>query len=369
MAELPNVPAGSTGFAGAAGASQYSRDSTHYSHAARKKSGRKTKIAIVVLSTFLVLAVGVVAAWGLVYLPYMESVNKALHSTTNKTEEEIEAIEKKLAPVRNYKDPFYMMLIGSDAREDEEEMGHRSDTNILVRIDPMNCVVTMISIPRDTKIYLDGYGTVKFNAAYNYGGAASTIEEAGQLCGVPIAHYAEINFDQLIRLIDTVGGVEVDVPEYINDPDAGNIIIKPGLQTLDGEAALVFARSRAYADGDFTRTSNQRLLIEALVKKILAQPLQNLPGVVLQAAACVTVDQGLTAEGILDLAVQFKDIGKLTIYSVLLPAELAPAPEGEPSYVIADMDVIEEMMQLVEAGQDPNLALVGTPYAPVKPEI
>ena len=68
-----------------------------------------------------------------------------------------------------------MMLIGSDKREGDDEGGARSDTNIVVRVDPTSNQATLVSIPRDTMIDIDGYGTNKFNAAYNYGGAAATI--------------------------------------------------------------------------------------------------------------------------------------------------------------------------------------------------
>ena len=119
-----------------------------------------------------------------------------------------------------------------------------------------------------------------------------------------ISHYAEVNFEKIVQLIDAVGGIEVDVPELIDDPDAGDVVIEEGLQTLDGEAALTFARSRSYADGDFTRTSNQRLLVEALINKVLQTPVNELPGVIQSAAECVTTD--LTATEIIDLAMRFR---------------------------------------------------------------
>ncbi|MEG0503365.1 MAG: LCP family protein, partial [Raoultibacter sp.] len=275
---------------------QYSRNNPSYSKKAKKGMGRGKKIAIGALCTILVLILGAGAAAAL----YVNNLNNTLSG--NKTEEEKLAIQDTLAPTANYTDPFYMMLIGSDAREDDAEMGQRSDTNIVVYVDPTNCIVSMVSIPRDTMIDIDDHGTNKFNAAYNYG-VAATIEEANQLCGIKISHFAEVNFDQLITLVDVVGGVEVDVQERIDDPDAGDIVIEEGVQTLNGEAALVFARSRAYADGDFTRTSNQRLLIEALIKKVLSLPIPEIPGVIEQAAKSVSTD--LSVSDILGLAMQF----------------------------------------------------------------
>ena len=258
-----------------------------------------------------------------------------------------------------FPEPFYMILIGTDEAEDSTEDMHRSDTNIVVRIDPAKNQATMVSIPRDTKIDIDGYGTNKFNAAYAYGGAAGTIREANQLLGIEISHYAEVNFGKLKELVDAVGGVDVEVTERVDDPDADGttahpewprVIIEEGEQHLDGNQALVFARSRAYADGDFTRTANQRKLIMAIVNKVLAMNTTELLGVVQAASNCVTTD--LAVGDIAALAQQFQGDEELTIYSAMVPSTTAMI--GDVSYVINDPVATKEMMKLVEAGEDPS---------------
>lgn len=308
--------------------------------------GKGKKIAIGVVCSLLVLILGAGTAAAL----YVNNLNNTLAG--NKTEEEKMAIQDVLVPKKSFNEPFYMMLIGSDAREDDEEMGQRSDTNIVVRVDPTTCTVTMLSIPRDTMIDIDGYGRNKFNAAYNYGGAKATIRESSQLLGVDISHYAEVNFEELIQLVDAVGGVEIDVQERINDPDAGPYILDPGLQTLNGEQALVYARSRAFVDGDFTRTSHQRELIEALIQKVLSLPVTDLPGVIEKAAQCVSTD--MSVSDILALATQFKDLGNLSVYSAMVPSAIVPYLIDGISFVVADPTALEQMMKLVEAGEDPS---------------
>lgn len=323
---------------------QYAWNNPQYSRAASRGRGRGKKIALGVLAAVVVAVIGCGTAFAL----YINSIDKELIG--NKTQEEMQALQDVLAPRTNFDEPFYIMLIGSDRRTDDDSMGARSDTNIVVRVDPTQSLVTLVSIPRDTKIDIDGYGTNKFNAAYNYGGAAATIEEANQLCGVEISHYAEVNFDELVQLVDVVGGVDVDVEERIDDPDAGNIVIEAGLQHLDGEAALVFARSRAYVDGDFTRTSNQRKLIGALVDKVLSLPVTELPGIIQSAAKCVTTDLSVT--DIVALAQQFKDAGDITMYSAMVPSVTGYV--GDVSYVFTDETALKEMMQIVEEGGDPS---------------
>ncbi|MEG2260768.1 MAG: LCP family protein [Raoultibacter sp.] len=336
----------------ASGAGQYSRNNAQYARRKRGMSrGKKVGVGMLLVLLLAVVGVGSATAW------YMSDINSKLAG--NKTAEEQQAIKDVTVPTKNFSDPFYMMLIGSDRRAGSEEDGQRSDTNILVRVDPTKSMITLVSIPRDTKIDIDGQGTNKFNAAYNYGGAAATIREAKQLCGVDIAYYAEVNFEELVNLVDAVGGVEVNVPELIDDPDAGDIVIQPGPQVLDGQAALVFARSRSYVDGDFTRTSNQRLLIEGMVKKVLSLPVTEIPNVIQKAAKCVTTD--LSVNDILSLAMQFKNLGSLTVYSAMVPSSILPMGNDGISYVGADKAQLQKMMAIVDAGGDPaTLGASGT---------
>ena len=112
----------------------------------------------------------------------------------------------------------------------------------------------------------------------------------------------------------------------------------------------MFARSRAYVDGDFTRTANQRKLIQALVDKVLALPVTELPGVIQAAAKCVTTD--IKVNVIISLAQQFKDDGDLLMYSAMLPS-VTGYVDGV-SYVFADEGKVTEMMKVVDQGGDPS---------------
>lgn len=329
--------------------SQYSRSNPNYQKKNRKGS-RGKKIAIAVVLALLVVFVGAGSAAAL----WVNSVNDTL-TKGQKSATELDEINDVLVKTTSFDEPFYMMLIGSDARADDESMGARSDTNIVVRVDPTTNSATLVSIPRDTMINIDGYGYCKFNAAYSYGGAALAIKEASELLGVNISHYAEVDFDSLIGLVDTVGGVDVTVDQRINDPDADGsvigqkkIIIEAGEQHMDGETALVFARSRAYADGDFTRTANQRKLIAALAEKILSMPLAKLPGIVQTAAGSITTDLSVT--DLYSLATQFQDGGELSMTLCMVPSITGMYKSA--SYVFCDENALATMMQTIEAGGD-----------------
>lgn len=326
-------------------ATKYSRDQSKYASAlaeGRKSRRRKVIKGIVIAVAALAVAAGAAAAL------YLNNLNSLLSGGLSSDEQS--KIDSALNSDASFDKPFYMLLIGSDARSGDSSMGQRSDTNILVRVDVPNSTITMVSIPRDTAINYGDYGTVKFNAAYAYDGAAGTIKAANQLCGVKIAHYASIDFEGLTDLVDAVGGVDVTVDERIDDPDAGDVVIEAGKQHLDGAAALVFARSRAYADGDYTRVSNQRKLIEAVAEKAMSQNVADLSNTVTTTAKYVTTD--FSAQDLVSLALSMKGNGDLKIYSATLPSTTGSIDGA--SYVFADVPGIQAMMKAVDAGKDPG---------------
>ena len=322
------------GYVPAGAAARYSTSAAHYGY--QKKRTPVWKAALI---TVLVLAL---LGFGGFFI-YKELRKQAINNDLrgDKTEEELAAIQDALAPPVVYSDPFVMLLIGSDARVEDESMGQRSDTNILVRVDPAENTVSLVSIPRDTMIYIDGAGTNKFNAAYFYGGVAGTINAVKNLCGVDVNHYAEIDFDGMIDLVDAVGGIDVYVEEEIDDEDAGGYI-PAGYQHLDGEDTLVFARSRAYYDGDFTRQANQRKVITALAYKLLESPASDLLGLIEASTSFLTTD--MTVDDIKSIADQMRHNEKdIVIYSAMIPAYAAMV--GDVSYVIAEDYEMAEMME------------------------
>ena len=133
----------------------------------------KKKIAIGVVSALVVVLIGV----GVALATYVNGINKELQG--DKTSEELKAIDQELTRTTTFTKPFYVMLIGSDAREGDDEMGQRSDTNIVARVDPSTNTVTMVSIPRDTMVNVN-WDVKKINSVYNMnGGVAETTLSQG----------------------------------------------------------------------------------------------------------------------------------------------------------------------------------------------
>ena len=234
-------------------ASQYSRNNASY-HAKGKGSSKGAKVVVAIIFIALIATVA-----GLGFYVYKQSQKDAVNADLHKLDDaEMQALDSALTGSTTFEEPFTVLLLGSDARVDDESMGARTDTNIIVRVDPFTNTITMMSIPRDTAVDLPGVGMAKFNAAYYYGGPSGTIEAATNLTGIPIDHYAEVNFEGLVDLINAIGGIDVYVDERIDDPDAGDYVIEEGEQHLNGEQALVFARSHRCHHSQRPRSSCNR---------------------------------------------------------------------------------------------------------------
>ena len=249
-------------------------------------------------------------------------------------------------PVAPQTNAYYVAILGCDARLHETIA--RSDVTMLARIDPDTGTVHLVSIPRDTMVEIDGYGIQKINAALAFGGPAGAVKAISEFAGVPITHYLEVRFEQLVELVDQLGGVTVYVPEGFT-ADTSGITLAAGEQRLSGEEALAFARERhAVSSGDFSRAAAQRAIIEAIANEVFAAPSTELPGLVGSLAACVTTDY--TVADLVDEASALA--GKeLTVYSAACPSY--SFGEGGISYVGTMYDEWRAMMQRVDAGLDP----------------
>ena len=313
----------------------------------KRKSKRARKIILIVVLAIVLVVAAVCVALAL----YFNSVNSAM---SIQDPNEKNALEQALQPAENENtedQAFYGLILGSDAREGDT--ASRSDVIILMRVDPANAQVTMVSIPRDTKVEIEGHGTQKINAAYAFGGAAGAVEAVSEFAGVPISHYAELHFEELEQLIDDLGGVWVDVPVSNNQTGASNtgVELEAGEQLLNGEQALAFARERyGYIRGDFQRADNQRLIAEAVMKKILSLSPLEMPGAIQQLAGCITTD--LSVNDLIAYAQQFQQAGNVTFYSALVPSSTATI-DGV-SYVITDEVSWEKMMERVDDGENPS---------------
>lgn len=327
-----------------ASSQQYVRDQK-----LKRKKKRRKKVLLITLLVIAVLALaGVGAAWA-----YYSQVEGSLHKNVD------EDLLNSLAVSDSPSDPFYMLLIGADkseARDSSGEFGeaYRTDSMILVRVDPKDKKVAMISIPRDTKVNLPGYGEQKINAAYAFGGAGMAVDAVSDLAGVKINHYAEVDFDGFRAVVDSLGGIDVDVPMEINDPEAGGHV-DAGMQTLNGEEALILARSRHtyddYGAGDNMRAANQRIILSAIVKKVMSSDIATLTNTVSTLANYVTTDFSIAS--IVGLAQNLQGIDTdNNVYTASVPT--TSSYEDDIWYEVVDEAAWKEMIDRVNKGLSPS---------------
>jgi len=224
---------------------------------------------------------------------------------------------------------------------------------MVARIDPPQKRVTLLSIPRDTRVEVPGYGETKINAALAYGGPALAIETVTEFTGLPISHYAKIDFLGFKQIVDALGGVTVEVPEDIYDMKAANHVeeaarLEQGVQRLDGAHALTFVRSRQFPEGDLQRIRNQQAFLKALLAEMRKPAnLLSLPSVIEAAADSMTTDMSVGT--MLRIANQMKDMEPEDLETVTMPG--TPQTIDGASYVIADEEAFAELLDRIKRGE------------------
>lgn len=181
--------------------------------------------------------------------------------------------------------PISILLLGTDARPGDTVS--RTDTIIVVRVDPRTERISVLSLPRDLWVTIPEFGKANINAAYPIGekqlgkgyGAALAKQTVSELLGFDIDYFMMVNFDGFKALIDRLGGVYIDVPQTIIDPaypteNYGTIKVRfdAGRQLMDGEHALIYARTR-HADNDFGRIQRQQQVLMAVFQRVRDQGL------------------------------------------------------------------------------------------------
>ncbi|GGA64844.1 LCP family protein [Ornithinibacillus halotolerans] len=172
-------------------------------------------------------------------------------------------------------DNISILIIGVDESNHRGNEGNsRSDTLILATLNKEEKSIKLVSIPRDSLVYIPEVGYEdKINHAHFFGGPQATIETVENLLNIPVDYYVKVNFHAFIEVVEAIGGIEVDVPyefwESNSDDKKNSIHLLPGEQLLNGEEALAFARTRKL-DNDIERGKRQMEVIKAVIKKSLS---------------------------------------------------------------------------------------------------
>lgn len=241
----------------------------------KKKMNKGLKIFLIIL---LVL---VIFIWGLGIAGYTfvnGKIGKMQKENIDTTAVGInEETKQELKGYRN------IALLGIDSRADDYGLGNRSDCMIIASINQETNAVKLISVYRDTYVYVTENGTKrldKITHAYSYGGAQNTLKSLNEAMDLNITEFVTVNFDAVIAAVDSLGGVYIDIDEseikYVNDyidatSESSRVksshITHSGRQKLDGVQAVSYTRVRYTAGGDYKRTERMRTVVEAMLSK------------------------------------------------------------------------------------------------------
>src|SRR4051812_776131 len=248
-------------------------------------------------------------------------------------------LQRLLANV-NGGEPENILIIGSDKRANEPADPGRSDTAMLLRLDPDRNAIALMSIPRDLKVEIPGVGTEKFNGAYAYGGPKLTLQVVKELTGLPSNHVVNVDYLGFVRAVYAIGCVYVDIDRryYHSNAESGEeyaeINVQPGYQLLCGKKALQYVRYR-HTDTDLVRAARQQDFLSDARERVPVLDLFTDRDQLLVIFTEYTTSDITDGETALEVLKLFIDSRNAEIHEVHFPAELGP------SYVTASPEAIE----------------------------
>ncbi|MDY6902456.1 MAG: LCP family protein, partial [Cyanobacteriota bacterium] len=240
-----------------------------------------------------------------------------------------------------------------NASEDTKDLGYLpqvnsfdglSDVMLLIRFDPRSNNINILSIPRDTRTEIEGYGLRKINSANRLGGAYLSAKSVSNLLGnIDIHGFVRINVLGVGKLIDALGGVTVNVPKdlkYQDDSQHLYINLKAGEQHLDGDQALQLLRFRNDGRGDIGRIERQQLVMQALIEQAL-NPATLARSPVILSTIKENIDTNLNLDGLLTLVNFGVQTNRSDIQMLTLPGRVSNGREFAASYWLPDEEEID----------------------------
>ena len=237
-----------------------------------KKKTSKSRLAIKVGLLMAFTCLLVVSAYALSLQQKAEqAVDRAYEAVPETPKSELRG-EVKIEPA---KDNVSILLIGVDDSEARQmnNSGSRSDALLVATFNPEEKSVKLLSIPRDSYVYIPKVGYKdKITHAHAFGGTHAAIEAVEEMLDIPLDYYVKMNFNAFIEVVDALGGVEVEVPYdrlEKDENDKNAIQLKKGLQVLDGRHTLALARTRKL-DSDIERGKRQQMILQAIIKEMVS---------------------------------------------------------------------------------------------------
>ncbi|MBO4364670.1 MAG: LCP family protein [Eggerthellaceae bacterium] len=320
-------------------ARSYSRRSHHSGFAIQEANRARRKNLLLLL---IALAVGVLIAVMVARTAYSSNINGNILIKDDD-------LKAALVAPENDTDPYYTLIAGeySDSRQGYDG----PNLLVLVRVDPVNHVVTFINIPSNTEVMLPDNEYHAICESQLQGGDAGLVTTISSLTGVDIAHYVKTDAQGFCNIVDAFGGVVVDVPEEVDDPDAGDIYIPAGQQqTLNGEQALTLCRADNYSNPLDVRSSNQVNVLNALLQTMVSR--NGLGSLSSLDAIKKDFKTDMKVGKLKSLLSQFDLEQGITLHADHLPGSLSVEADG--TYFAVSSSGLEAMMDSVNETGNPN---------------
>jgi LCP family protein required for cell wall assembly len=311
----------------------------------KKSSTRRIWLYLVLgVSLFLILGVSyyiysIYSFANKIYTNPIDNLPTAKPTTGSTLISPITPIPVTEPPEWNGNERINILLLGGDSRGVKSNAKPRSDTMMLVSIDPVDKSTHLFSLLRDTYVEIPHHGSNRLNSAITMGGPLLSMETVGNLTDLPIQFYVYTDFEGFISLIDELGGIDFDVDKNMKHIDTVdnpkyNITLKKGMQHLDGLTALQYVRFRSDALSDFARADRQRKFLSAIADKMKSTTsLLKLPQVLNSIAPYI--ETNIPPGDLLKLARLGMKLDTSQLKGIQIP------PDGEfKNQLISDMDVL-----------------------------
>ena len=311
------------------------------------KPPRRPRTWLRYLIASLLIIISTAAATSISILDYLGGIAHALAHNGR-----LSRVDKFLA--QGYSGgPQTILLIGSDRRPNNSTSKNGlSDTVLLVRLDPSQSTINMLSIPRDLKVEIPGYGIGKFNSAYSDGGPELSLRTLKQVTGLSVNHLFVVDFQGFAQAVDAIGCVYVDVDRLYYHSNEGlapseeysEINIQPGYQKLCGKKALEFVRYR-HTDTDLVREARQQQFLRDARQMVPTEQLIDQRTQLINIFTKYTTSDLHSTEQLLELLRLFVELRDDSIKQIPFPAVLEPLVPNQPNYVTASPTAVHHVVE------------------------
>jgi polyisoprenyl-teichoic acid--peptidoglycan teichoic acid transferase len=260
---------------------------------------------------------------------------------------QLEPAHASFVPVLDGSEPIFVLVIGSDARPDEDVASTRADSIHVVAVNPAKQKATVVGIPRDAFVDIPGQGQNKINSALFFGGPELVVETVEELTGITFDYWAMTGFKTFVDTVNGVDGLMVDVPMAMSD-EASGAFFEPGVQRLNGGDALAFARNRHdLLAGDFGRSENQGLLMVSALAQLKREFTKD-PGRMLTWLSSFLQHAQTTValEDLMDLALTGTTISPKRVVNTVFPGGVGMV--GTMSVVNLDQEAVQTISRDLE---------------------